>query len=109
MMSIRNLRGQSALEYGLLMAVVVAVALAVQIYWKNAGQGRAKQIADQLGEQYNPHEHLANFTTTFDSSRKEVVTTKGVETSTVAGTETQNRTGSEDMTTTKLQTQKLFP
>ena len=109
MISLRNARGQTTLEYAIVTGVVVAAGLALSIYFKNAAQGRGQQLATQLGEQYNPHEHTANFTTTFNTKRHEVLTTKGVETSTIQGTEIQDRKGSEDLTTTKLSTQKLFP
>jgi uncharacterized protein (UPF0333 family) len=49
-----NKRGQSALEYAVLLAVIVAALVAMQVYVKRAGEGRLKESADDLGSQYEP-------------------------------------------------------
>lgn len=48
----KSKKGQSILEYGLLLAIVVAVLVAIQLYVKRSVQGRFKQSADQIGEQF---------------------------------------------------------
>lgn len=47
-------KGQSILEYTVLIAVVIASLLIMHIYVKRAYQGRLKQEADSVGEQYSP-------------------------------------------------------
>lgn len=49
-----NKRGQSTLEYGLVIAVVVAALIAMQAYFKRGLQGKLKQASDDIGEQYSP-------------------------------------------------------
>ncbi len=47
-------KGQNILEYSLLIALVLSAILIMQVYVKRAYQGRIKQEADNLGEQYSP-------------------------------------------------------
>jgi len=47
-----NKKGQSILEYAMLVGVLVAVIVAIQIYVKRAVQGKLKSSADQIGEQF---------------------------------------------------------
>lgn len=46
---IRKLRGVSAIEYSLIVAVVVAGLLGMQFYMKRAISGRMRQAADTFG------------------------------------------------------------
>lgn len=48
------LTGQSTLEYSVLIFCLVAACLSMQVYLKRAMQGRLRQAADELGEQYAP-------------------------------------------------------
>lgn len=47
-------KGQSTLEYAVIIACVVAALLSMQIYIKRAMQGRLRKISDDIGEQYAP-------------------------------------------------------
>lgn len=47
-------RAQSTLEYALIIAVVVGGLIAMQVYVKRGLQGKLKDSADQIGEQYSP-------------------------------------------------------
>jgi len=47
-------RAQSTLEYALIVAVVVGGLIAMQVYVKRGLQGKIKESADQIGEQYSP-------------------------------------------------------
>ncbi len=50
-----NLRqAQSLLEYAVLICVIISTLLIMQFYIKRAYQGRIKQEADELGQQYSP-------------------------------------------------------
>ena len=47
-------RGQSTLEYAILVVVIIAALLAIQVYLKRGVQGRLKSSADDIGDQYSP-------------------------------------------------------
>ncbi|MBI2495489.1 MAG: hypothetical protein HYW10_02845 [Candidatus Omnitrophica bacterium] len=63
-------RGQSVLEYAMLLGVVVAVIVAGQIYFKRSLQGRWKDASDQIGEQFTTAETYT-IQTEQQSARKE--------------------------------------
>ena len=81
---LRNKRGQSALEYALLIAVVVLALLAIAVYMQRGMRGRLKESTDQVGRQFDP----ASFATSWRAS-------SSGETSS-----TESRTGDGDTTTT---------
>jgi Flp pilus assembly pilin Flp len=51
-MQLNKRKAQGMLEYALLIAIFVAVIVALQIYVKRGLQGKFKQTADQIGEQF---------------------------------------------------------
>ena len=46
-------RGQSLLEYAILMVIIIAALLTLQTYIKRGLQGRLKSSADDIGEKYS--------------------------------------------------------
>jgi len=42
------------MEYSIVLSVVIAALLVMQFYIKRAYQGRLKQEADEVGQQYSP-------------------------------------------------------
>ena len=46
-------RGQSVLEYTIMLVIVIAALVAMQSYLKRGVQGRWKESVDGLGEQYD--------------------------------------------------------
>lgn len=50
-------RGQSMIEYAVLVAVVIATLLGMSIYTKRALAGKWKSVGDTFGygRQYDPH------------------------------------------------------
>ena len=68
-----NKRGQSTLEYGVVIAVIVAGLIAMQTYVKRGFQGRLRQASDDLGEQFSP-----GITTATRSSSVELVSEETV-------------------------------
>ena len=46
-------RGQSTLEYAVLIVVIIGALLTIQVYIKRAAQGRLKSAADDIGDQYS--------------------------------------------------------
>ena len=56
-------RGQSTLEYGVIIGVVVAALIAVQAYVKRGLQGKMRQATNEIGEQYSPGNTTSSYTT----------------------------------------------
>ena len=47
-------KGQTALEYIVLLIIVLGALLAIQNYFKRGLQGRWKAAVDDMGDQYDP-------------------------------------------------------
>ena len=91
---VQNVRkGQSTVEYAVLIAVVVAAILGMQLYVRRAMMGRTKDLADQQlsVNQFDPKtgNYEVNFVTR--STRDEQQIADGTSNSTIVGTE-ENRT-----------------
>ena len=50
----KKMKGQSTLEYAVLIIIVIGALLSIQIYIKRGVQGRLKSATDDIGEQYSP-------------------------------------------------------
>lgn len=50
---IKRNKGQSTLEYALIVTVVIASLLAINLYMKRGVQGRLKESADEIGKQFD--------------------------------------------------------
>lgn len=87
-------RGQSTLEYVILLGFVVAALIAMGIYMKRGFQGKLRESTDQVGEQYSAAHTTSNYTTATDMVQKEVVSKGGVSATTITKNK-QTRTGSE--------------
>ena len=61
-------RGQSTLEYVILIVIVIAALLTMQMYMKRGVQGRWKSAADELGDQYDPNSTKINLVYNYDTS-----------------------------------------
>lgn len=48
---LKKLKGQTALEYSVLMSVVVAAVVGMQIYLKHSYEGRLRVSSDDVGKQ----------------------------------------------------------
>jgi hypothetical protein len=57
-------RGQGTLEYSMVIICIVAALLAMQYYIKRAIQGRVRESADTIGEQYGPRHMDSQITIT---------------------------------------------
>lgn len=51
---LRKMKGQSTLEYAVLIIIVIGALLSIQVYIKRGVQGRLKSAADDIGDQYSP-------------------------------------------------------
>jgi len=93
-MFLRGKKGQSTLEYVILIGFVVAALIAMGVYMKRGMQGKLRESTDQIGEQYSAYQTNSNYTTTTNVNQSENLTTGGVSTTTI-NTNNQTRTGSE--------------
>ena len=46
-------RGQSTLEYAVLIIIIIGALLSIQVYIKRCVQGRLKQASDDIGDQFS--------------------------------------------------------
>lgn len=91
--------GQSTAEYAIVFALVVAAAIAMQVYVKRGLQGRVKNVVDHTegdiftGEQYEPYYMASDFDPTrkVEGGHREVLEGGGV--TDTYETETSTRTG----------------
>lgn len=66
-------RGQSTLEYALIIAVVIAGLLMMQYYVKRGYSGKLRSSADDMGEQFDPATYRANYSIEKTSRAHETV------------------------------------
>ena len=73
-------RGQTSLEYAILLIILMGAFLTVQMYVKRGVQGRWKESVDQLGEQYDPRRADTSIRQTITSSTNTaILATEGEE------------------------------
>lgn len=51
---LRKRSAQSTLEYAILIGVIVAGLVAMQVYLKRGYQGKLRESADSMGDQFSP-------------------------------------------------------
>lgn len=90
-------KGQSTLEYALIIAVVVAGLLLMQFYVKRGYSGRLKSASDDIGEQYDPSVYTANTTITEFSNTVQTVNARITNTAQGTGGQSRIRTGTENI------------
>ena len=97
MKSLATRRGQSTLEYAILIVVIVAGLIIMQGYVKRAMQGRLRSSSDDIGEQFSPGSLSGSLTTTTSRSYTENKLDGTTTTETTA--QEQLTSGTVDMTT----------
>ncbi|MDO8579973.1 MAG: hypothetical protein Q7S13_00665 [Candidatus Omnitrophota bacterium] len=50
----RRKKGQSTLEYAILIIIILGALMSIQIYIKRGIQGRLKSATDDIGDQFSP-------------------------------------------------------
>lgn len=99
-----SIRGQSTLEYAIIIMVVVGALLAMQIYMKRGLEGKLKDSSDNIGAQYSAGNVSSSHTTTTVTSSDEKTSSGGsssnVDTS-------SNITGSENVE--RLDVEQVVP
>ncbi len=61
-------KGQHIVEYSILIALIISALVIMQVYIKRAYQGRLKQEAEEVGQQYSPRHTNAVTTTSIRSN-----------------------------------------
>jgi cytoskeletal protein RodZ len=84
-------RGQSTLEYAVLIVVIIGALLTLQVYIKRGVQGRLKSAADDIGDQYSDG-NTNEIRTTNRTSNTEETFQNGVSSSNLLSPETTNTT-----------------
>ncbi|MDP3723319.1 MAG: hypothetical protein Q8R91_07475 [Candidatus Omnitrophota bacterium] len=69
----RRRRGQSTLEYAVVIGVVAAALVVMQIYMKGGIQGKLREATDDVGEQFSPTAYRAQFQTVQHSATEETL------------------------------------
>ena len=64
-MLIKLRKAQSTLEYAVVIFAIVAALVTMQIYLKRGIQGKMRQSADSIGEQYAPENTTSDINLTF--------------------------------------------
>ena len=75
---LRKRKAQSTLEYAVLIIIVIGALLSIQTYIKRGVQGRMRQAADDIGDQYSVGNMNMKRVTTFRSRTNETYK-KGVQ------------------------------
>jgi len=88
-------RGQSTLEYAILVVVVIMALIGIQAYLKRGISGRMRESTDQIGEQFSPDFTTYNITTK-SYARVNETQQDGVQTTTYQDQWT-SRSGNETM------------
>ena len=116
---LKKLKGQSTLEYALIIAVVVGALLAMQFYMNRGVQGKLRAAADEVGPQYSAGNTTYKYTTeqkapmeTRETFGKELGKGEGIsryEVKTAASTTRSALGDDQEKITKKLSEEELFP
>jgi hypothetical protein len=68
---LRKIKGQSTLEYAVLIIIVIGALLSIQVYIKRGIMGRLKSAADDIGDQYSPGNTNVRRTVSVSGNTKE--------------------------------------
>ena len=91
-------KGQSTLEYVILLGFVVAALIAMGVYMKRGAQGRLRESTDQIGEQYDARNTESSYTTIAHMKQTENMTKGGASTITIKeGDNIQTKDGWENV------------
>lgn len=68
---LNKMKGQSTLEYAILVIIIIGALLTIQTYIKRGVQGRLKSATDDIGDQYSPGNTNSVKSTKVSSNTKE--------------------------------------
>ena len=92
-----RVKGQSTLEYVILLGFVVAALIAMGVYMKRGTEGKLRESTDQIGDQYDAKNTKSEYTTVSHMKQTENVTAGGGSVIKIATPEDniQTKTGNE--------------
>lgn len=93
----KNMKGQSTVEYAVLIACVMLALMTMYGYIKRGIQGKMRESADQIGSQYEPGNTVSDFTI---SSRSDITTISSLT------LDDNDNTNATTVTTTNYDTQQ---
>ena len=113
-MFMRNRKGQSTAEYAIVIGLVIAAAVAMQVYVKRGIQGKVKDATDFVDadagsvvgttSQYEPYYLKSEMDSQRDAENKESVSKGGSVSRQIVGNEYSSRTGVQKTTEAEDQT-----
>ena len=71
----KSRKGQTSVEYAVVLIIVIGSLLAIQNYMKRGLQGRWKDTVDGLGDQYDPKTAITDVRHTLDSTTNTTIVT----------------------------------
>lgn len=90
-------RGQSTVEYAVLLAIIISAFIAMQYYVKRAWMGRARTVTDQqIGRQWDPFAASGKSSVTTSTHQKQLLDTKGHSTTELTAAEKSNREANQE-------------
>jgi hypothetical protein len=93
---LRKMKGQSTLEYAVLIIIVIGALLSIQVYIKRGIQGRMRSATDDIGDQYAPgNTNVIKMTIT--AAQTQETFQDGVTSSTLLGDETTTVTSNQEI------------
>ena len=98
---LNKVKGQSTLEYAVLVIIVIGALLTIQVYIKRGVQGKLKSSADDIGDQFSPGNTNAIKTTRVKSNTTETfggTGNQGVSVSSINSPEQTNTTEKSQIT-----------
>jgi len=93
-MSCAKLKGQSTLEYVILLGFVIAALIAMGVYMKRGTQGQLREAADRVGQQYEAGKTTGLYTVETDMVQHESLRGGGHITTDISKN-VQSKTGGE--------------
>ena len=92
---LKKIKGQSTLEYAVLIIIVIGALLSIQVYIKRGIQGRLRSAADDIGEQYSVGNMNVYTITTTTSTTNETFIKGASETKLLCAEETTTKSNQE--------------
>ena len=102
-----NRRGQSTVEYAVLIAVIIGALIAMQIYMKRGTMGKLRESTDQIGDQFEPYSESYDLHKTLIGVRTEETLANGGSKQSDASV-TQGKKGSNSPVGAGLAVEKLY-
>lgn len=92
----KRIKGQSTVEYAVLIMIIIGALIAIQQYVKRGIQGRMRSATDDIGEQFSPG-NTNIYMSVQTSSRTNEVYIDGAYNTTLLGDEVTNMTSSANI------------